>query len=223
MAEWVGKEPTIESPYYPFRKVVEANTLSGIEQLPYIITRYLMDLPSRGYTPPTDNKYPRVRFKKMLYWDMPRPLEQPCPTTEQIKSIQFDPANPADPPDEARGYRIYSQELVQQAQASAQTIVRIYLGDTTRMQTVNEFVFRQAIIITVMVTASLEMNCGMPYGRANTLVQAIIEACEGVNFGGVGAFTLNRIAKFDDERTNTGYKIYAYIDWNGNSPNPYFE
>lgn len=213
---WVGREPDIESPYYPFRKVINANTMAGAERLPYTLTKYLMDLPLPGYMPPTDNAFPRARLKKLLYWDGPLPLDQPLPTTEQMLSIQFDPEHPGSPPDPERGYRIYQQELVQQAQAVAKTILRVYLGSVNRVQEKNEFVFRQTVIYTVMCHYDLESNTGMSANaRSYAIVQAILEATEGVNFGGIGGMTTHQITKFDDERTNTGYKIYQTIDWNG--------
>ena len=82
---WTGAEPTHASPYWPYRKVVEADTLAGMEQMPYIVCRYLMDLPDgTGYVPPTDNSFPRVRLKKLLYWDCPLPLNQPMPRKTRI-------------------------------------------------------------------------------------------------------------------------------------------
>lgn len=219
--EWLGRKPYIGSPYYPYRKVVDANTMAGAEQLPYILTKYLMDLPLPGYNPPEGNEFPRARLKKLLYWDGPLPLEQPLPTTEQMLSIQFDPEHPGSPPDAERGYRIYQQELVQQAQAVAKTILRIYLGGLTRYQEKNEFVFRQTVIYTVMCHYDLEANTGMAANaRSYAIVQAIIEATEGVNFGGIGGMITHQVTKFDDERTNTGYKIYQTIDWHGAGQHP---
>lgn len=220
---WTGKEPTINSPYYPYPKVVSANTMAGIEQLPYALTKYLMDLPLPGYTPPSDNRYPRARLKKLLYWDCPLPLEQPLPSVEQMKSIQFDPQHPGDEPDPERGYRIFSQELVRQAQAVPQSLLRIYLGNMTRYQLKNEFVFRQTVIYTVMCNYALESNMGTSAAsRSAAIAQAIIEATEGVNFGGIGGMITSQMTKFDDERVNTGYKIYQYIDWNGGAPNQFY-
>ena len=221
--EWVGREPDAASPYYPYRKVVAGNTMAGAEQLPYLLTRYIMDLPLPGYTPPSDNRFPRARLKKLLFWDGPLPLEQPLPTTQQMKSIQFDPLHPGTEPDPQRGYRIFSQELVRQAQAVPQSLIRCYLGGLSRYQLKNEFVWRQQVIWTVMVNYDLEANTGMTANsRSYAIAQAIIEATEGVNFGGIGSLITRQMTKFDDERTNTGYKIYQDIDWNGDGPNPFF-
>lgn len=220
---WTGREPETDSPYYPYRKVIDGNTMAGAEQLPYMLTRYIMDLPLAGYTPPSGNAYPRARLKKLLYWDGALPLEQPLPTTEQMQSIRFDPYRPGTEPDPARGYRIFSQELVAQAQAVPQSIIRVYNGGLTRFQLRNEFVWRQQVIWTVMVHYDLESNMQTTAAsRSYLIAQAIIEATEGVNIGGVGSITTRQMTKFDDERTNTGYKIYQDVDWHGEAPNPFF-
>ena len=63
---WTEKAPAHDSPYYPFWKVAESDTLAGMEQIPYVLVKYLMDLPDgTGYIPPSDNKYPRARLKKL--------------------------------------------------------------------------------------------------------------------------------------------------------------
>lgn len=214
--DWPGLEVDTSSPYYPFPKVVDAATLAGAQELPYVLTRYLMDLPMGTYDPPAGNEYPRARLKKMLYWDGPQPLSQPLPTTAQMKSIQFDPQHPASPPDQERGYRIYSQELVQQAQTNAQTILRVYLGDTKRVQSGNIFFFRQYIHYTILTNYALESNMGSTAAsRSYAMAEAIVEATEGVNVGGIGGLCTERLARIGDDRVNVGYRIYQYIDWNG--------
>ncbi len=55
----------------------------------------------------------------------------------------------------------------------------------------------------------------MGNSRSYAIVQAILAATEGVNVGGIGSLNTYQITKFDDERVNTGYKIYQYIDWGG--------
>ena len=216
MPDWIGVQPTVDSPYYPYTKVIAGNTMEGAEEIPYRLMKYLMDLPSRGYTPPTDNNYPRVRLKKLMYWDGAKPLEQPTPTPEQIMAIQFDPTRPADPPDIGRGYRIFPQELVRQSQDTAQSVLRIYLGTVNRIQQKNTYVFRQTVIYCIMCNYGIEANMQViGNSRSYAIAQAILAATEGVNLGGVGSLNTYQITKFDDERVNTGYKIYQYIDWNG--------
>lgn len=221
MDDWADIQPTVDSPYYPFWKVQAANTMAGAETLPYILSRYLMDLERPGYTPPSDNFYPRARLKKLLYWDDERPLSQPLPTSEQMLSVMFDPAHPADPPDADRGYRVFAQDLVRQSQYNAQSFLRITLGEITRIQQRNEAVFRQTIIYTIMTNYAQEANLGTPgNSRSYAMLQAIMEATEGVNVGGVGSLFTNRVTKVDDERANLGYKLYQYIDWHGADPHP---
>jgi hypothetical protein len=221
MDDWADIQPSVDSPYYPFWKVQSANAMAGAETLPYILSRYLMDMERPGYTPPSDNRYPRARLKKLLYWDGENPLSQPLPTDEQIRTILFDPALPADPPDKERGYRVYAQDLVRQSQYTAQSFIRIVLGEVSRIQVRNEAVFRQTIIYTIMTNYSQEANLGTPgNSRSYAMMQAILEATEGVNIGGVGSLFMSRVTKVDDERANLGYKLYQYIDWHGSDEHP---
>ena len=74
-----------------------------------------------------------------------------------------------------------------------------------------------------VVNAAIESNTGMTASsRSYDILQCLKEATAGVNFGGVGPMTVRRITKIDDERYNLGYKLYTYIDWCADAPNPYF-
>lgn len=221
---WTGQEPNHASPYWPYRKVVDADTLAGMEQIPYIVCRYLMDLPDgTGYIPPTDNSFPRVRLKKLLYYDTPLPLNNPCPTPEQVKSLFFDPENPDRPSDEERGYRIFPQNMTEQSIAMSKSFIRIYLSDASVLPSKETFITRQDVVFDIVVNAAIESNTGMTASsRSYDILQCIKEATAGVNFGGVGPMTVRRITKIDDERYNLGYKLYTYIDWCADAPNPYF-
>lgn len=224
MPDWIGREPTPDSPYYPYIKVTAGNTMAKVEELPYRMVKYLMDLPLRGYTPPSDNSYPRARLKKLMYWDGAKPLEQPLPTATQMKTIFYDPLHPGDPPDSERGYRFFAQELVSQSQFTSQSILRIYLGSAHRVQMKNTFVFRQTVITTIMCSAGIEANMQtLGNSRSAAIMQAVLEATEGVNFGGIGALNTSEITKFDDERHNTGYKIYQHVDWTGDDAAAFYE
>lgn len=212
------------SPYYPYRKVVEADTLAGMEQIPYKLCRYLMDLPDgKGYVPPTSNKFPRARLKKLLYWDCALPLEKPLPTPQQMRQLFFDPENPDKPPDPDRGYRLFPQNTVQQSLANSKSLVRVYLGDASTFERTGQFITRQTVMFDVVVNTGIESNTGMTASsRAYDILQCIIESIAGVNFGGIGPLTMRMITKIDDERYNLGYKIYCHIDWAGDAPNPHF-
>lgn len=219
---WLNLAPNHDSPYYPFRKVSEIDTMAGCEDIPYIITRYLMDLPdATGYTPPDDNRFPRVRLKKLLYWDGPQPLSQPLPTTEQILGILYNPELPDKPPDADRGYRVFPQNMVQQSMAQSKSLLRVYLSDSQALTSTGNALTRQDVLFDIIVNAGIEGNMGTTNAsRASAILQAVKEAVNGVSFGGEGALFVRRVTKIDDERTNLGYKMYAYIDWNGSAPNP---
>lgn len=221
---WTGMEATHNSPYYPFRKVIDADTLAGMEQIPFILCRYLMDMPDgTGYTPPSDNSFPRARLKKLLYWDGTRPLDKPLPTAEQMKKLLFDPENPDKPQDTERGYRIFPQNTVFQSLAESKSLVRVYLSDASNWERNGQFITRQDIIFDVVVDVGIESNTGMTASsRSYDIVQAIQESVAGVNFGGAGPMTMRSIRKINDERYFLGYKMYFYMDWNGSSPNQYF-
>ena len=221
---WVDAEPTHDSPYYPFRKTADFDTLAGMEQVPFILCRYLMDLPdATGYVPPDNNKYPRARLKKLLYWDCPLPLEKPLPTPEQTLSLFYDPEKPDVPPDKDRGYRIFPQNMTQQAMSNSGSRIRCYISDSAQLPSKEGFITRQDIIFDVVVNAGIESNTGMTASsRSFDIVQALVEATDGVNFFGIGPMTMRRITKIDDERTFLGYKIYSYIDCHSSAPNPYF-
>lgn len=224
--DWLGREPTIESPYYPFWKSVTAPTMAGAEELPYVLTKYLCDTADSQYTPPSDNRFPRARLKKLLYWDCAKPLDQPLPTDEQIRAIRFDPLKPADPPDKERGYRIFSQEFTQQAQHIAQSRLHVYLGATNMnaentLQGHSGYKYRLQIIMKVMTNYDLETNTEMTANsRSFDIVQAIVESINGVSFKGFSPLIVQSITKIDDERVNMGFKIYSLVDVIGESPNP---
>ena len=221
---WTRMEPSHSSPYWPYRKVVDADTLAGMEQMPYIICRYLMDLPDgTGYVPPTDNSFPRVRLKKLLYYDGPLPLNEPCPTPEQMRRLFFDPENPDNPPDQDRGYRLFPQNMVEQSFAKSKSIVRVYMGDANTLEMSGAFITRQYVMFDILCNASIESNTGMTASsRSYDILQAIKEATAGISFGGVGPMMAGRITHIDDERFNLGFKLYTYIDWNADAPNPNF-
>ncbi|MBR5897628.1 MAG: hypothetical protein IKZ39_08455, partial [Lachnospiraceae bacterium] len=205
---------------------VTAPTLAGAEELPYVITKYLCDTADAQYNPPSENKFPRARLKKLIYWDCAKPLEQPLPTDEQIRAIRFDPLNPATPPDKERGYRIFSQEFAQQAQYDAQTRLHVYLGATNKnsentLQGYSGFMYRQQVIIKIMTNYTLESNTEMTANsRSYDIVQAVVEAINGVVFKGMSPLLIQSISKIDDERVNLGFKIYGLVDVAGENPNP---
>ena len=140
-----------------------------------------------------------------------------------MRQLFFDPENPDRPPDPERGYRVFPQNTVQQSIDKSKSMVRVYMGDAQLLEMRGTYVTRQDIMFDIVVNVGIESNTGMTASsRAYDIVQCIKEAVSGVNFGGVGPMTVRRITKGDDERYNIVYKMYTYIDWCADAPNPYF-
>lgn len=203
----------MQNPYYPYRRLEGYNTLPALEEIPFRIRTYLMDMPSAGYTPPDDNRYPRCCLMKYLYYDTPRPLENPLPTPQQKLSIVFDPETPDRPPDEEKGFRIFSQSLVHQAQTEGQTIMRIFMG---RVLGTSSFRTDASVRILFLSNASYDANTRTSaLSRTFAMACLTVRALNGVNLGaGVGTFYFDKaqhadcgILPINDESTNVGYQV----------------
>lgn len=216
-----------DSPTYPYDRVVEANTLSGAENIPYKILLYLMDLPdAAGYLPTDDNKRPRVRLLKYLYYDAPNPLAQPLPSPSEKMSLLFDPENPVVETDEEReahpkGYRMFFQKIVGQSQTDAMTILKCYIGKVFSRGAQNYFVDTIGIRFEIISNVNLETNTKTSaYQRTFDIEQCIREAMAGVNMAGIGTVSFSRASHSDngsgpmyDEATNVGRWLHCSIDW----------
>lgn len=206
------------SPTYPYSRVFNYFQFGDADTIPYKVLTYLMDLPGAGYTPPDDNDYPRTRLKKYLYWDDSRPLENPLPTAAQMREIYFDPGTPDKPPNEEKGFRIFPQSLVTQAQTQGMTILRCYMGPTypyvgNRM---SAYEAQVTVCFELLSNTSYEANTGTTaLSRTFAMACAIVDALNGVNITGVGTFYFDRqqntycgIMPINDESTNVGYRLY---------------
>lgn len=206
------------SPTYPYRRVYNYFQFGNVDEIQKKVLFYLMDLPSAGYTPPDDNDYPRTRLKKLLYWDDPKPLEKALPTAAQMRSIYFDPGLPDKPADAAKGYRIFPQPLVTQAQTQGQTILRCYMGPVypysgNRM---SSFEVQATVCFEALSNTSLESNSRTDaLSRTYSMMCAVVDALNGVNIDGVGSFYFDRTQNtycgampINDESTNVGYRFY---------------
>ena len=222
------------SPTHPYRRVYNSFQFGGADTIPYKVMQYLMDLPSAGYQPPNDNDYPRTRLKKYLYWDDPKPLDKVLPTAKQMRSVYFDPGKPDEPPDKAKGYRIFPQSLVTQAQTQGQTILRCYMGPAypyvpNRM---TAFEAQVTVCFEAMSNTSYESNTrSTAISRTFSMICAIVDALNGVNIDGVGAFYFDRqqntycgIMPINDESTNVGYRLYMGVTLaGGNTDNDQYD
>lgn len=209
------------SPTYPYKRTFNYFQFGNADEIPKKVLRYLMDLPDATYNPPDDNDYPRTRLKKYLYWDDERPLDNPLPTTAQMRSIYFDPGKPDVPPDPEKGFRIFPQSLITQAQIQGKTILRCYMGPVypyspNRMAS---FEAQVTVCFEVMSNTSYEANMtSHALSRTFSISCAIVDALNGVNIDGVGAFYFDRtqntycgITPIGDESTNVGYRLYLGV------------
>lgn len=217
------------SPYYPYEKVTSgANTFAGLENFPYELLLYLLDLPdAAGYQPVDDNTRPRVRLAKLLWHDGARPLESDLPTPEEKLSMLFDPDHPV--VDTAlmrqqhpKGYRLYWQKVHGQAQTDAQTMLRCYIGS---IQDLSPFQSVVGCWLEVSTNVNLETNTEtIAYQRTFSIEQCLREALNGVNIAGIGAISFARKDHIDngssmlwDSATNVGRRLHFSFVWSNDS------
>ena len=202
-----------ESPFYPYERVQGYGTLPALETLPNKLRDYLMDMPSPGYEPPDNNAYPRCALMKYLYYDTPLPLNNPAPTVQQKQSVVFDPELPDRPPDAEKGFRIFSQALVSQAQTEGQTIMRIFMG---RILSSSNFRTEASVHIVFLSNVSYDANTrDTALSRTFAMACLAVRALNGVNLGeGVGTLYFDRkqhadcgIIPVNDENMNVGYQL----------------
>lgn len=205
------------SPTYPYERDQQYLQFRGEENIPRQVCTYLMDLPLPGYTPPTENDYPRVRLMKYLFHDGVDPLGEPCPTAEQKWEMFFDPEHPTDPPLGKKGYRIFPQAYVAQAQNIGDTSLRCYMGTT-----IARGVYRAELSVVFEVTTNVNYEAASGYALSKTFAmeQAILEALNGVNMNGVGTFYFDRSQhgscgswNIDDRGTNLGRRVILGLTW----------
>lgn len=206
------------SPTYPYLKVQENYyDLADTVTLPRKICDYLIDAPLRGYAPPDNNRYPRCRFWKYLYYDGARPLEKPLPTISEKLSVVFNPDEPQNPPTE-KGYRLIPQIFVKQSQESARTIVNVYLGRTVPMD--DEFRIALSVHFRIWTHYTYEANTRSDeYSRVFAIEQSLIEALHGVNMDGIGTFFFSKFKHPDcgsgvmyDGETNVGRELTIALE-----------
>ena len=197
--------------YEPYKRLVGYVTLPNADELLRKVLYYLIDMPTPTHQPFTDNRCPRTRISKYLYNDGQRPLDQPIPTVQQKLSLFFDPEKPADAPSD-KGYRIFPQIAITEAQENAQTRLYAFMGfvDAT-----NDFTSDISLCFRILCNTSYDTNTkDSALSRSWGIAQAIVEALSGVNIEGVGTFYFNRrknaecaIRYITDDQHNVGYQL----------------
>ena len=199
--------------YYPYKRVQGYGTLPNLEIIPRMVRDYLMDMPSKGYNPPDDNRSFRCQLMKYLYYDDADPLGKPLPTPEQKMSIVYDTFKPDIPPDKEKGYRIFSQILTSEAQPIGQSIMRIYMG---RIVPVDTYTMQASIVMHFLCNAAYEAHSRtLALQRSFNMSCLALRALSGINMGaGIGTIYFDRrqhgysdLYLLDDESTNVGYRL----------------
>lgn len=213
------------SPYYPYEKVQPGfNTLKGIEQIPYKIITYLLDLPDKeGYEPVDDNSRPRVRLAKYLWYDEANPLSMPMPTVEEKLSMLYSGENAMLTTEEDRkkhpkGYRIMGQNYTMPAELDARVWLKCYMG-----RVIPRSDFKTVLGLAFEVTTNYALDNVMKtteYSRTYAIFQCLIEALHGVNITGIGTVHFDKSTHGDcgftvyhTEGVSTYGTIFMAIDW----------
>ncbi|MBQ8497543.1 MAG: hypothetical protein IJ489_08835 [Clostridia bacterium] len=210
--------PDTKSPWYPYTRVQSSYyDLSDSVDIPRKICDFLLDAPKGDYIPPDDNRYPRCRLWKYLYYDGEHPLKYPLPTISEKMSVLFNPESPEEPPTE-KGYRLIPQIYVKQAQNTAQTRIMVYMGRTVPSS--DEMKISLSVVFYLWTHYRYELNTKSDdYSRLFAIEQAIIESFHGVNMAGIGTFYFSRSKHPDcgsravfDGNTNIGRELTLALE-----------
>ena len=213
------------SPYYPYNKVYEGFfNLSSTLDIPRKVMDYILDMPDGYYTPKDDNNLPRCMLWKLLYYDEEHPENQALPTPQQKKSVLFDPDMPTKPPTD-KGYRLFPQIYVKQAQTEAQTRIYCYMGRTIAT---DDFSVQLSVVFDIWTNYRQEANTKAAelYSRVYAIEQSILSALHGVHMDGVGSFYFNRAKHGDcgstpmtDRDGNIGRSLVMGLEVKSETPN----
>lgn len=213
-------DPAIQ--YHPYERVQGYGTLPSLEEIPKMVRDYLMDMPGKGYTPPDNNESYRCCLMKYLYHDGENPLGKPLPTPAEKMSVVFDPGSPDKPPTDKK-YRIFTQQLVHEAQTHGVTTLRIYMG---RVIPIDSYAARASVIIECLTNAAYDANTKTTdLSRTYAMACMAQRALSGVNMGAGTVFSFNRqehadvsIQPINDESTNVGYRLTMGLTVIGTNP-----
>lgn len=208
--------------YSPYKKIYDFFGMSSLDIVPAKLRDYLLCFPSQECPNPIlTNENPRVRLVKYLYYDEPDPLSLPMPTVEQRKSIIYDPYNPTNPTE--KRYRVFTQMAVNQAELEGSTILRIVMGKTIPYTPFSATIGVEFVILSNYTLESNTRTTAL--SRTYSIELAILEALNGVNIDGVGAFMFSRGVHPDcgsrmiyDEKMNVGRALTMAFEGKGGSP-----
>ena len=156
--------------------------MRGSEWIPYKILNYLLDLPDdNGYEPFDDNERPRVRLAKYLWYDGPRPLDNVLPTPTEKMSMFYDGDVPVlntdiDKKRHPRGYRIFPVGYFLQAELTAKTVLKCWIGKVQPL----DFTAKIGLNFQIVVNTDFDSTTRTEaFSRAYNIEQCVIEALNG--------------------------------------------
>lgn len=208
--------------YSPYEKIYDFFGQSGLDIVPQKLRDYLLVMPSKECPNPIlSNDNPRVRFVKYLYYDDAYPLDLPMPSVEERKAIVFDPYKPDQPT--PKRYRMFTQMAVNQAELEGTTICRIVMGKTIPYNPFSSTIGVDFVLLSNYAHDSNTRTTAL--SRTYSMELCLIEALNGVNIDGVGAFTFSRGVHPDcgskliyDEKMNVGRSVTLAFEAKGGSP-----
>ena len=209
--------------YSPYEKVYDFWGQSKLDEVPAKLRDYLLLMPTKEFPQMIEtNDNPRARLVKYLYYDTQKPLDQPMPSVKERLSLVFDPQKPDMAPTD-KGYRVFSQTIVNQTQLAGQTTLRIMMGRTIPTGPYSAMI---GVNFWIMSNYTLDANTkDMALLRTYAMELAIVEALNGVHIDGVGAFMFDRRSHsdcgsygFSDEKQNVGRALTMCFESRGGSP-----
>lgn len=215
----------VKSATYPYERVINSAWLKDLENIPKLVTDYLLDLPLPGYMPPDDNSYPRCRLMKYLYYDGPNPLNNPLPTPQEKLKLVYDPKSPDVAPSD-KGYRIYPVSYVPQAQTRGQTVLKVYVGP---IRPLNVNIVQVGVVFDILSNMQMDTNTQtLAQSRCVAIEQCLWECLSGVNISGIGTFYIDRqqlsatgSENIMDQAQNIGRQVIFGVTMGDSAPPPH--
>lgn len=210
----------VDMEHYPYKKVVEANTLKGVEFIPRKLVDYFLYMNGNASLP-DDNSNARCRFLKYLFNDNnnTRPLSSPLPSVEERINAVYNPQAPIKNGNEGDQYHFFPQMYTAQAQLIANTIMRVYMG---YIRPIDNMSAACSIVFELMTSVYYDQLEEEGMSRTYAMLQCVMEALNGVNIGGVGTVyfqsSLNTTCEaypIGDRGTNVGYRLVMCCNYTG--------
>ena len=202
-----------------FKQLYPFNGMPNAENYCYSILTYLLDLPKGNYTPKDEGA--RADLIRLLWYDTPDALSRTAhslPTAKEKVSLIYKPDVPNPTAKQApKGYRLFLQQRVTEAQLDQKAELRIFPSYTDPS---SDFSAKQGIQFQILCGMSINPLTG-GQSRAYSIALNLLRALNGVDFGGsINVLHFNRIfhrscgiEPFTDARYNLGYNLFMATEF----------